>query len=66
MSNSNFQNLNLCDNFLFPAALEDPITCRLVLECIIEENIGELEIRVEYTKKYNSEFKCIRLDVYQI
>ena len=64
MSNSNFQSLNLSDSFLFPAALEDPVTCRLVLECIIDEKIDELEIRVEYTKKYNSEFKCIRLDVY--
>ena len=52
------------DEFLFPAALEDPITCRLVLECIIEEPIGELDIKVEYTKKYNPEFKYIRLDVY--
>ena len=64
MSNRKFQELNLSDNFLFPAALEDPITCRLVLECIIEEKIGELEVKVEYTKKYNSEFKYIRLDVY--
>ena len=64
MSNSSFQQLNLSDNFLFPAALEDPVTCRLVLECIIEEKVEELEIRVEYTKPYNSEFKCIRLDVY--
>ena len=37
MSNHKFQELNLSDDFLFPAALEDPITCRLVLECIIEE-----------------------------
>ena len=64
MSNRKFQELNLSDDFLFPAALEDPITCRLVLECIIEEKIGELEVKVEYTKKYNSEFKYIRLDVY--
>ena len=34
------------------------------LGCIIEEKIGELEVKVEYTKKYNSEFKYIRLDVY--
>ena len=64
MSSTNFQELNLSNGFLFPAALEDPITCRLVLECIIEEKVEELEIRVEYTKNYNSEFKCIRLDVY--
>ena len=64
MSNSNIQQLNLSDEFLFPAALEDPVTCRLVLECIIEEKIGELDIKVEYTKKYNSELKYIRLDVY--
>ena len=64
MSNTNFQELNLSDRFLFPAALEDPITCRLILECILEEEIGELAVKVEYTKPYNSEFKCIRLDVY--
>lgn len=64
MSNINFQELNLNNRFLFPAALEDPITCRLILECIVEEEIGELAVRVEYTKPYNSEFKCIRLDVY--
>ena len=64
MSNRDFQQLNLSDNFLFPAALEDPVICKLVLECIIEEKVEELEIRVEYTKPYNSEFKCIRLDVY--
>ena len=64
MSNTNFQELNLSNGFLFPAALEDPIICRLVLECIIEEQITELAVKVEYTKPYNSEFKCIRLDVY--
>ena len=64
MSNKTFQELNLSNGFLFPAALEDPITCRLVLECILEENVSELTVKVEYTKPYNSEFKCIRLDVY--
>lgn len=64
MSNKKFQDLNLSDRFLFPAALEDPITCRLILECIVEEEIGQLAVKVEYTKLYNSEFKCIRLDVY--
>lgn len=49
---------------MFPAALEDPVTCRLILECIVEEKIGELAVKVEYTKQYNSEFKCIRLDVF--
>ena len=64
MSNTNFQELNLSDRFLFPAALEDPITCRLILECIVEEEIGELAVKVEYTKLDNSELKCIQLDVY--
>jgi len=64
MSDTNFQELNLSNRFLFPAALEDPVICRLVLECIVEEEIGELAVKVEYTKPYNSEFKCIRLDVY--
>ena len=44
--------------------MEDPVTCRLILECIVEEEVGELAIRTEYTRAYNSEFKCIRLDVY--
>lgn len=64
MSSTNFQELNLSDGFLFPAALEDPVTCRLVLECMIEEPISDLSVKVEYTKLYNSEFKCIRLDVF--
>ena len=64
MSNTSFQELNLSNGFLFPAALEDSITCRLILECIIEEQICELAVKVEYTKPYNSELKCIRLDVY--
>lgn len=64
MSNTNFQELNLNHGFLFPAALEDPVICRLVLECILEEHVAELDVKVEYTKPYNSEFKCIRLDVY--
>ena len=64
MSSKKFQELNLSDGFLFPAALEDPVTCRLVLECMIEEPISDLSVKVEYTKLYNSEFKCIRLDVF--
>ena len=46
MSNTSFQKLNLNNRFLFPAALEDPVTCRLVLECIVEEKIGELAVKV--------------------
>ena len=64
MSSTNFQELNLSNGFLFPAALEDPETCRLVVECITGETVGELKIKAEYTKLYNSELKCIRLDVY--
>ncbi len=64
MSSTNFQELNLSNGFLFPAALEDPTTCRLVVECITGETVGELKIKVEYTKLYNPEFKIIRLDVY--
>ena len=64
MSSTKFQELNLNNAFLFPAALEDPETCRLVLECITEEAVGELKIKAEYTKLYNSELKYIRLDVY--
>ena len=64
MGSIKFQELNLNNAFLFPAALEDPETCRLVLECITDETVGELKVKAEYTKLYNSEFKYIRLDVY--
>ena len=64
MDNKTFQELNLSNGFLFPAALEDPVTCRLVLECILGESVSDLAVKVEYTKLYNSEFKCIRLGVY--
>ena len=64
MSNKTFQELNLNNGFLFPAAMEDPVTCRLVLECILGEPVSDLTVKVEYTKPYHSEFKCIRLDVY--
>jgi len=64
MSNTSFQKLNLNNAFLFPAALEDPEICRLVIECIIGEVVGELKVKTEYTKLYNSELKYIRLDVY--
>ena len=59
MSGTNFQELNLSNGFLFPAALEDPEICRLVVECILGEMVGELKVKAEYTKLYNSEFKCI-------
>ena len=64
MSSTSFQELNLNHGFLFPAALEDPQTCRLVVECITGETVGELEIKAEYTRLYDSELKCIRLDIY--
>lgn len=57
MSNRSFQELNLNNAFLFPAALEDPETCRLVIECIIGEVVGELKVKTEYTKLFNSELK---------
>ena len=57
MSNRSFQELNLNNAFLFPAALEDPETCRLVIECIIGEVVGELKVKTEDTKLFNSELK---------
>lgn len=43
MRSTSFQELNLNHGFLFPAALEDPQTCRLVVECITGETVGELD-----------------------
>lgn len=59
-----FKDLDMSNAFLFAAALEDPETCQMVLEVILEEHIGTVRVRTERTILYNSDFRCVRLDVY--
>ena len=59
-----FKDLDLSNAFLFAAALEDPQTCRLVLEIILGRKVPKVKVHTEHTILYNSEFRSVRLDVY--
>ena len=59
-----FKELDLSNAFLFAAALEDTETCRLVVELILEEPVGPVKVKAERTILFNSDFRCVRLDVY--
>lgn len=63
MAQKSFGELDLSNAFLFSAAMEDPEICQLTLECILGCYIGNVIVKTEYNVLYNSDFKCIRLDV---
>ncbi len=64
MTEKKFEELNLKDAFLFSAALQDPETCRLVLELILDEPVEKVNVRTEHALLYSSDFRSVRLDVY--
>lgn len=59
-----FQDLNLSNAFLFAAALEDEDICKIVLQTILDEEIGDIQVKSERMILYNSDFKCVRLDIF--
>ena len=59
-----FQKLDLCNSFLFAAALEQPEICRLVLEIILGRKIPEVNVRAEHSVLVSSDFRSVRFDVY--
>ena len=59
-----FQDLNLSNAFLFAAALEDEDICKIVLHTILDEEIGDIQVKSERMILYNSDFKCVRLDIF--
>lgn len=59
-----FQELDLNNAFMFAAAMEDGEICRLVLEIILGESIGPVQVKTERNILFCSDFRCIRLDVY--
>lgn len=63
MAQKSFEELDLCNGFLFSAAMENPETCQLALECILDCQISNVTVKTEYNVLYNSDFKFIRLDV---
>lgn len=64
MGQKKFQELDLKDAFLFAAALEDPETCRLVLEMIMGRPIGPVKVQVERSILFSKDFRYVRFDVY--
>ncbi len=59
-----FQDLNLSNAFLFAAAMEDEETCKLFIETILGEQLGNITVKSERMIMYNSDFRCVRLDVF--
>ena len=57
-----FQDLN--NAFLFAAAMEDEETCKLFIETILGEQLGNITVKSERMIMYNSDFRCVRLDVF--
>ena len=59
-----FKKLNLNNAFLFAAALENPETCKLVLEILLEQKVSKVNVKSEHTLLVNPEAKCVRLDIH--
>ena len=64
MARKKFEELDLCDPFLFAAALEDEAICRLILETILGRPITKVRVHAEHTILYSSDFRSVRLDIY--
>ncbi len=62
--NKTFQELDLCNSFLFAAALEQPEICRLVLEIILGYKVPHVKVHPEHSVLVSSDFRSVRFDVY--
>ncbi len=59
-----FQQLDLNNAFLFAAALEDPDTCQLILEIILESKLPKVNVHAEHSVFVSSDFRSVRFDIY--
>ncbi|NLG05149.1 MAG: Rpn family recombination-promoting nuclease/putative transposase [Clostridia bacterium] len=59
-----FQELDLSNSYLFAAALENPETCKLVLEIILGIKIPNVKVHAEHSILLSSDFRSVRLDLY--
>lgn len=60
-----FDELEFRDDFMFGKVMEDRDLCRGVLECLLQEPVGELEeVQTQKEFRYTVDGKPIRLDVY--
>ena len=61
----NYEELCFRADFMFGKVMEDPELCREVLECLLQEPVGELkEVQTQREFRYTVDGKPIRLDVY--
>ena len=60
-----YEELSFADDFMFGKVMEDKELCRELLECLLEQPVGELQdIQSEREFRYTADGKPIRLDVY--
>ena len=60
-----YEELRFTDDFMFGKVMEDKELCRAVLECLLEQPVGELQdVQAERQFRYTLDGKPIRLDVY--
>ena len=60
-----FDELGFSDDFMFGKTMEDKELCHDVLECLLQQPVGELEDVVSQREfKYTSDGKPMRLDIY--
>jgi len=60
-----YEELQFTDDFMFGKVMEDKELCRDVLECLLDEPVGELrDVHTEKQLRYTADGKPIRLDVY--
>ena len=64
MAKKNFAELNLSDAFLFAVAMENPDTCRLLLEQVLEKKVSGVQAQTERSLFYIPNLRSIRLDVF--
>ena len=60
-----YDELVFSDDFMFGKVMEDKEICREVLECLLQQSVGELtDVQTQREFRYTSDGKPIRLDVY--
>ena len=64
MAVKSFEQLNLSDAFLFAAALQDPESCRLILELILDRPVPKVRVHTEHSLLFSPDLRSVRLDVY--
>ena len=60
-----YSELRFRDDFMFGKIMEDPELCREVIECLLQQPVGELtQVQTQKQIRYTKDGKPIRLDVY--